>query len=480
MKNKHLFYLPAAALLAGYETVSAKDKPNIVLVFVDDMGYGDIGCYGGIGYNTPTLDSLAASGMKFTNFYSAQAVSSASRAGLMTGCYPNRIGISGALSPFAENGIHQDEKTIGELLKEQGYATGIFGKWHLGHHRQFLPLQNGFDEYFGLPYSNDMWPYGYDGAKPDSTKRRSNYPPLKLIEGNEQVEEINSLEAQSMLTTRYTEKAVDFISRNKNKPFFLYLPHSMPHVPISVSNKFKGKSQQGLYGDVMMEIDWSVKQIVETLKKNGLINNTLIIFTSDNGPWINFGNCAGSTGGLREGKGTSFEGGQRVPCIMNWPAVIPKGKTCNKLTSTIDIFPTLAEITGGKLPEHKIDGISILSLIKGDFSVSLRKQFLYYYNNNDLEAVRNEQWKLVFPHTHRTYIGCIPGKDNMPGPTGKDSTQLALYDLRRDPGERYNLAKEHTEVVEELLKIAEQARKDLGDDLTGNKGNNRRQCGMIR
>jgi len=482
---RHLLFLTAAGgiITTGCEK-NKIEHPNIILIFCDDMGYGDLSSFGAIGYRTPTLDSLAAIGMKFTNFYCAQAVSSASRAGLLTGCYPNRIGILGALFPYSRHGIHPDEKTIAEMLKEQGYTTGIIGKWHLGHLPPFLPLQNGFDEYFGLPYSNDMWPYDYDGTPLSDTSsdpgkaRKAKFPPLQLIEGNTPTKEIKSLDDQATLTTLYTEKAVDFILRHKNKPFFLYLAHSMPHTPIAVSEKFKGKSQQGLYGDVMMEIDWSVQQITNTLRKCGMAENTLIIFTSDNGPWLNFGNCAGSTAGLREGKGTSFEGGQRVPCFMHWPRVIPPGTVCNKLASTIDIFPTLAEITGGKLPGHKIDGVSLLPLLKGDFFVSPRKELWYYYDNN-LEAVRNEAWKLVLPHPYRTYAGFAPGKDNLPGPTGKDSTQMALYDMRRDPGERYNVIDEYPEIAEELLQIAARAREELGDQLTGKKGSRTRACGRV-
>jgi arylsulfatase A-like enzyme len=232
--------------------------PNIVIVFTDDQGYGDIGCYGATGFQTPNLDHLASQGMKFTNFYSAQPVCSASRAGLLTGCYPNRIGVSGALFPRHKIGIADDELTIAEMLKEQGYATAIFGKWHLGHHEQFLPLQHGFDEYTGVPYSNDMWPIQVDGSRSKPGEGRGDYPDLPLVEGNETIELITTLEGQDKLTTLYTEKAVDFINRNKENPFFLYVPHSMPHVPLGVSNKFRGKSDQGFYGDVMMEIDWSV------------------------------------------------------------------------------------------------------------------------------------------------------------------------------------------------------------------------------
>jgi len=491
MKFRKTVYLPGIILgffigilnMNSGCTRDQKEKlPNIVLIFTDDQGYGDVGSYGATGFTTPNLDQLAVEGMRFTHFYSAQAVCSASRAALMTGCYPNRIGIHGALMPWSKNGINENEITIAELLKGKGYATAIYGKWHLGHHEKFLPLQHGFDEYFGIPYSNDMWPVDFDGtAVTDSSLKpwKSRYPKLPLIEGNNKVKEILTLDDQNKLTTLYTEHAVDFINRKKDKPFFLYLAHSMPHVPLGVSDKFKGKSEQGMYGDVMMEIDWSVGQVMKALKENGVEDNTLVIFTCDNGPWLNFGNHAGSTGGLREGKGTSFEGGQREPCIMRWPVVIPKGKINNKLAATIDIFPTIAEITGAQLPEHKIDGISILALLKGDKKANPRDHLYYYYRKNSLEAVRKDNWKLVFPHPARSYEGVLPGNDGFPGPYANVTTEFALYNLRRDPGEEYNVIELYPEVVKELETLAEKARADMGDELQERTGKNVRECGKI-
>ena len=455
--------------------------PNIIIIFCDDMGYGDIGKFGATMYTTPNLDKLANEGMMFTQFYAAEAVCSASRAALLTGCYSNRVGIFGALMPWAKNGLSKEEKTIAEILKEKNYTTAAFGKWHLGWQQQFLPLQHGFDEYTGLPYSNDMWPVDFDG-KPitDTANWKSKYPPLPLIQGNEKIKTIATLEDQATLTTLYTEKAVDFIERNKSKPFFLYLPHSMPHVPIAASSKFKGKSKQGLYGDVIMEIDWSVGEIMKTLKKNNLEQNTLVIFTSDNGPWLNFGNHAGNTGGLREGKGASWDGGQKEPCIMRWPGVIPAGTVCNKLSSTIDLLPTIASITGGKLPTHIIDGVNILSLMKGEPDADPRKVFYYYYGFNQLEGVRKGQWKLVLPHTGRSYEGFAPGKDGFPGKTNENkSVDLALFDLRRDPGERYDVKDAYPDIVNELQQLAEQARDDLGDAVTNRTGKNARKAGTV-
>ena len=489
IKIKSLFSLGAASLavLPSFAQKAASftpSTPNIILILMDDMGYGDIGRTSANQYETPNLNRFASQGMQFTWYYCPQAVSSASRAGLLTGCYPNRIGISGALMPWAQNGINADETTIAEVLKTKGYHTGIIGKWHLGHLPQFLPLQHGFDEYFGLPYSNDMWPVDFDGVPmrlKDTTSNKMKYPALPLIEGNEKVGEVPDLAGQDRLTTQYTERAVRFIEQNKKEHFFLYLPHSMVHIPLGVSDKFRGKSKQGFYGDVMMEVDWSIGEILNALKRNGLEKNTLVIFTSDNGPWLNFGNHAGSTGGLREGKGTSWEGGQRVPCIMRWPGVIPQGEVCNQLASSIDILPTLAAITGADLPKNKIDGVNILPLMVGDKSASPRHDFYYYYEQNSLEAVQRDFWKLVLPHKSRTYRNMKPGFDGWPGPTGTETIKgPELYDLRRDPGEWYNVATFYPEKVKELEGLAEEARKDLGDNLTNNPGMNRRKAGSVK
>ncbi|MBT7095720.1 MAG: sulfatase, partial [Bacteroidetes bacterium] len=322
--------------------------PNIVIIFTDDQGYADIGVYGADDFETPNLDQMAAEGMRFTDFYVASPVCSPSRAALLTGCYPQRIGIPSVLFPEHENtdwnpeerrtktGLHQNELTIAEMLREKGYATGCFGKWHLGHHKQFLPLQQGFDEYFGIPYSNDMRP----GKNPGKTP----YPPLPLMDGNGVHRFMD--DDQSMITREYTEKAIDFIKRHQDQPFFVYLPHTMPHIPLYVSEQFKGKSIKGIYGDVIEEIDWSVGQINQTLEELGLDQNTLVMFATDNGPWLIFGDHGGSADPLREGKFTTFEGGMRVPCIMKWPGKIPEGSECNEIAASIDILPTIAAISG--------------------------------------------------------------------------------------------------------------------------------------
>ena len=454
--------------------------PNIVLIFMDDMGYGDLSCYGALDINTPNIDQLASEGIRFTNFLSSQAVCSASRASIMTGCYANRVGISGALFPGSKVGLASNEMTMAELLKQKNYATAIYGKWHLGDAKQFLPLQQGFDEYLGIPYSNDMWPVNYDGTPADSTSSKSKLPQLPLIKNNDKWLEIKTLEDQSTLTERYTTAAEAFIKKNKNKPFFLYLPHSMPHVPINASPAFRGKSKQGLYGDVIQEIDASVGRILKTIKENGLDNNTIVIFTSDNGPWINYGNHAGSTGGLREGKGTSFEGGQRVPGIIRWKGTIQPNIVSNQLASTIDLFPTIAAITKASLPNKKIDGVSILPILQGDKNATPRKTFLYYYRKNSLEAVRIDNWKLVFAHPSRSYLNQLPGMNGYPGKAPEDvAMPLALYDLRRDPAENYDIKDMHPDIVKKLQALAEEARADLGDDIQKRTGANNRAVGKI-
>ncbi|MDH6305347.1 arylsulfatase A-like enzyme [Parabacteroides sp. PF5-5] len=475
MKN----VVAGGALLAS-ASLQAQTPPNVVLIFLDDMGYGDLTITGASGYKTPTIDRLAKEGMFFSHFYAAQPISSASRAGIMTGCYPNRVGISGALMPQGNTGLNPNEETIAEVLKTKGYTCAAVGKWHLGHLKPFLPLQQGFDEYLGIPYSNDMWPVDYEGnrATPASNlPHKLRHPALPLIDGNEKAREIWTLGDQGELTTLYTERAVRFIKQNKEKPFFLYLAHSMPHVPLAVSDKFKGKSEQGLFGDVMMELDWSVQQILKTLEENGLDEQTLVIFTSDNGPWYNFGNHSGSNGGLREAKATTFDGGQRVPCLMRWKGVIPEGVVCNQLASTIDILPTLAALSGAALPQKKIDGVDISPLMKGETEVSPRDHFFYYYGVNNLEAVRDGRFKLIFPHKHATYLE--PANDGFPGKVGQDKIGLSLYDLRRDPGERFDVKEMYPEVVERLSALAEKAREDMGDDLTKREGANRREIGKV-
>ncbi|MEO0734879.1 MAG: sulfatase, partial [Bacteroidota bacterium] len=468
------------------EQVTASDtgKPNFVIIFIDDEGIGDVGAYGATGFATPNIDRLAAEGMRFTNYYTASAVCSPSRAGLLTGCYPQRVSIPRVLFPMARHGLNEAETTLGELVREKGYKTSLIGKWHLGHQERFLPLQHGFDEFFGLPYSNDMWPVGFDG-KPISTAEPSTaaadspfgnettYPkwkvecrPLPLIDGNDAVEEITTLAQQDELTTRYTERAVDFINRNADNPFLLYIPHTMAHVPLAVSKRFRGKSEQGLYGDVMMELDWSVGQITAALEENGLTENTVVLFTTDNGPWLSYGTHGGSNGGYREGKISIFEGGFRVPGIIKWPAVIPAGTVRNQVVSSIDVFPTVADIIGAELPELPIDGVSLLPLLSGESTAAVRETF-YYYDLENLNAIRHGDWKYVFPHDFLTTTGMKPGEDGFPGPVRPVQFQGGLFNLRQDPGERDNLAKHFPEKVAELQALADGMRRRLGDKKRG-------------
>lgn len=454
----------ASAMLPAALEAQTQRPPNIVLIFTDDQGYGDLACYGSKTIKTPNIDRLAKEGRRFTDFYVPQAVCSASRAALLTGCYPNRIGIGGALSPKSKIGISDSEMTLAQLVKQKNYATAIYGKWHLGDSPQFLPTRHGFDEYFGLPYSNDMWPNHPTNGKA--------YPPLPLYE-NEKVIEL--MPDQTQLTTWYTERAVKFIEKNKDKPFFLYMPHNMPHVPLFVSDKFKGKSAGGLYGDVIEEIDWSVGQVMETLRKHGLEDNTLVIYLSDNGPWLPYGHHAGTTGGLREGKGTSWDGGVREPCIMRFPGRIPAGTVCSQPGMSIDILPTIAALTGTKLPKHKIDGKDQWAMISGDGKSAQEAYFIYW--GQHLQAVRSGPWKLHFPHTYPTLV--TPGKDGKPGQMKQAQTELALFDLAADPNETTNVAEKHPEVVKRLSELAEAMRDDLGDSATKRQGKGVRPAGRL-
>lgn len=462
-----LLFLGTRHVYANTANAQVSDPPNIIIIFMDDMGYGDPECYNGSFYSTPNINRLATEGMRFTNFYAAQAICTASRAALLTGCYPNRIGISGAFFPWTPTALNPNETTLASMLKGAGYTTAMVGKWHLGSEPPYLPTHYGFDEYTGLPYSNDMWPVNYDGNRAtDTSDWRAQCPELPLIEGDRPVKYIRTLDDQAQLTTIYTEKSRNFIRKNRRTPFFLYLAHSMPHVPIAASSKFKGRSNRGLFGDVMMEIDWSVGEIMKTLKEEGIEKNTLLIFTADNGPWRAFGNHAGNTGGLREGKGTTFEGGQREPCIMRWPGKIPAGTICSKLSATIDLMPTLAAIAGGKLPVKKIDGVNILPLLMNDTSANPRKEFVYYFHKNDLEAIRKGKWKLVFPHKGVSYAAKAPGQNGFPQFPPRVQVDMALYDLSIDPGETVDVQESYPEQVKALQTLADKYRSELGDDLT--------------
>ena len=466
-----LLRLAVVSLLLIASASAADRPPNIVIIFTDDQGYADVGVFGAKGFTTPNLDRMAHEGRRFTDWHAAQPVCSASRTALLTGCYPNRIGIHGALGPGSKVGIGDGEVTIAQMLKPLGYATAIFGKWHLGDRPQFLPTRHGFDEYFGVPYSNDMWPL-HPEAKPGA------YPPLPLYDGETPLKVGLTHEDQEQLTTQYAEHAVSFIERNKERPFFLYVTPNMPHVPLHVSAKFKGKSVQGLYGDVIMEIDWAVGEILAAIKKAGVDAQTLVIFTSDNGPWLSYGNHAGSAGPLREGKGTTFDGGHREPFIARWPGHIPANSVCPEPAMNIDLLPTIAKLTGAKLPEHQIDGLDIWPLFAGDSSAKNPHDAYYcYYGTNELQAVRSGDWKLLLPHTARSMQGQAAGKDGIPGKYKPLPVALELYNLRDDLGETKNVVAENPEIVKRLEALAEKAREDMGDKLTNRIGKGTREPG---
>lgn len=468
-------FLPALLLLATLGFSHAAERPNIVLIFTDDQGYGDIGCFGAKDLATPHLDALAREGRRFTNFHVAQAVCTASRAALLTGCYPNRLGLHGALGPKSRVGLNPDETTLAELLKARGYATALVGKWHLGDAPAFLPTRQGFDEYFGLPYSNDMWPH-HPEAKPGT------YPPLPLFEGDQVIDPDVAPDEQAQLTKRYAERAVQFVDRHKDAPFFLYLAPNMPHVPLVAGEKFRGiNTVRGLYGEVIAEIDWAVGEVLGALRRHGLEKNTLVIFTSDNGPWLSYGEHAGSAGPLREGKGTIWEGGTRVPCLMRWPGYIPAGTECAEPLMTIDLLPTIAAVTGAEMPARTIDGLDVRPLLTGEAGAKTpHDAYFFYYNQNELQAVTSGNWKLVLPHKYRTLgdqpraSGGVPVKYRQ-----VFGEKPELYQLADDPGEKTDLAAQHPDRVEALLALAERARGDLGDALTGRVGSGVRPPGRL-
>ena len=470
----------------GLAAATETSKPNIVIIFTDDQGYADVGKFGAEGFTTPNLDRMADEGTVFRNFHVAQPVCSASRCALLTGCYPNRLGIHGALRPRSKVGINDQEMTLAQLLKSRGYATGMFGKWHLGDAPQFMPLHHGFDEYFGLPYSCDMWPGHPDlitNLPTALAAKKREYPNLPIWDGEKKFREEVSIDDLNHLTTWYTERAVKFIERNKSHPFFLYVAHNMPHVPLGVSEKFRSKTARGLYGDVIEEIDWSVGQILAALRQNDLDKNTWIIFTSDNGPWLCYGNHAGSAKPLREGKGTNWEGGTREPCIMRWPGHIPAGANTWDMLMTIDLFPTIARLVGAELPKNKIDGLDVWPVISRQTGAkNPHDAYWFYYEVNQLQAVTTSdgRWKLQLPHTYHSMAGQQPGHDGVPGKYADRKTETAeLYDMTNDIGETTDVAPKHPEIVKQLEAEAEKARADLGDALTQHSGAGRREPGHL-
>ena len=397
--------------------------PNIIFIFADDLGYGDLSCYGNPTLITLNLDKMAAGGLKFTQFYSVAPVCTPSRAALLTGCYPKRVGLhQHVLFPNSNIGLNPAEVTLPEILKSLGYRTACFGKWHLGHHQKFLPLQHGFDEYWGIPFSNDMSKKEQERMGEQGIKNYTYL--LPVIEQNDTVE----LEPdQSLFTRKITDKALDFIERNRHNPFFLYVPYPMPHIPVYASKPFIGTSKRGLYGDAVEEIDWSVGKIMDKLKALNIEDRTLVIFTSDNGPWLKFKTEGGSAGPLRGGKGTTWEGGVRVPCIFYWPGHIPEGNICTEVVSLLDILPTLAYFAGSSLT-YDVDGRNIGSLLLNPaISLSNPSVFFYYSKNGTIEGVRKNKWKLKM-----------------------EDDDVLLFDLEQDVGENYDLAHFYPEKITEL------------------------------
>ena len=422
----------AIALVANSE----ERPPNFVVIFCDDLGYADLGCFGAKQIKTPNIDQMATEGMRLTSFYSTSGVCSPSRSSLLTGCYPRRVNMHVnhrnlcVLFPADRKGLNPDETTISEVLKAKDYATICVGKWHVGDHPNFLPHKQGFDSYFGIPYSNDM-------------NRKE--VPLPLVR-NERV--IEAPVDQPMITPRYTKEVVQFIYGNKDKPFFIYLPHTFPHVPLFASSRFKGKSERGRYGDTIEEIDWSTGEILKALKDTGLDEQTLVIFTSDNGS-----QQKGSNLPLRGRKGQTWEGGQRVPCVARWPDKIPKGSQSSEISSTLDLLPTFAKLAGAKLPANPIDGHDMSPILLGKEGAKSAHEAFYYYQMDQLQCVRSGKWKL--------HLALVSKKRNWGKPEGK--VPLQLFDLEADIGETTNVSADHPVVVKRLLDLADKARGELGD-----------------
>ena len=413
-------FLTIPTLAATVQAVSgAKTLPNVILIFCDDLGYGDLGCYGSK-IRTPNLDRLASEGIRFTHFYSANPVCSPSRAALLTGRYPTRVGVPVVLFPQDQGGLNEDEATLADLLKKRNYRTMCIGKWHLGRPEKYLPTSRGFDHYYGIPYSNDM-------------------TPRPLMRDTNVIEETADL---ATLTPRYTAEAVKFIDDSKDKPFFLYMPHTYPHIPLGASAKFRGKSPLGIYGDVVEELDWSVGEVVNALKRNGLERDTLVIFTSDNGPWYQ-----GSPGPLRGRKGMTWEGGVRVPCIMRMPGRIPKGRVSDSIVSAMDIVPTVAGLCGISALPKPVDGIDLWPLLSGAVKAVERPEVLLYFDNVNLQCARWKQWKLHLARYNNVTYSPAPvgGRKSFP------LVAAELYNLSEDPAESYDVAEENPGVVKEML-----------------------------
>ncbi len=437
------------------------NSPNIILINCDDLGYGDLGCYGSGVHKTPYLDRMAEEGVRFTDFYMPASICSPSRGAMLTGCYPPRVGFGWfdnrwVLLPGHPVGLNPEEITIAQLLKEAGYSTKLVGKWHCGDQPPFLPTRHGFESFYGLPYSNDM----------GRQTNKKNYPPLPLMKGDEVIQQQPD---QSSLTERYVEESVRFIRENRDGPFFLYFAHMYVHKPLFAPERFMKSSEDGRYGAAVECIDWAAGAILHELDDLGIADNTLVIFTSDNGSTRPESNAP-----LRGTKGTTWEGGMRAPCIMRWPGHIPQGGICEEIATAMDFYPTLAAIGGAETPDDRIiDGKNIQHLMQSDGSAKSPHAAFFYYKTNRLEAVRSGRWKL--------HVGKRTGRGtnkSLGGPRKKDMQEL--YDLKSDPAESRNLYHEKPEVVAELQALLDECREDIGDVATGVKGKNNRPIGRVK
>ena len=459
---KRIIYL--IILLVIFSCEKNNNSPNIVFILADDLGYGDLSSYGSQTIETINIDKLADDGVKLTSYYAAQPVCSASRAAILTGAYPNRIGIYNAFGPTSDSGISHNEYTLAEMLKENGYKTGIFGKWHLGSKKEFFPTNHGFDEFYGILYSNDMWRWHPEYPE--------GYPQDLLLYRNEN--SLNEIIDQSNLTKDITTESINFIEKNKGNPFFLYIAHPQPHVPLFVSEDFEDLTGNGLYADVIKEIDYSVGRVLDKIEESGLTENTIVVFTSDNGPWLSYGNHSGSSGIFREGKGTTWEGGVRVPSIIKFPNGL-KPNEIDEPIMAIDWMPTFANITRSKLSQNKIDGIDIWPLLSGEVNQSPHEKLYFYYRVNELHSIRMNNWKIQFSRTYRSLNGKAGGKDGIPVKYEMNLIDKnELYNLKDDPQERIDVYDKFPEIAEKMEELAEKARVELGDNLKGRKGKGNR------
>lgn len=457
LKAVALLGLIALAFAPSVSAAEDAPPPNVIIVFVDDMGYGDAPGYGNEAFPMPHFERLAAEGMRFTDFYVTAAVCSASRASLLTGRYGVRTGVTGVISANASDGLPPEETTLAERFRELGYATAIFGKWHLGNTPDLWPLRQGFDEWFGSIGSNDM-----GKGRPSLEQRRLGLAGVEMVEG-EEVVEVNP--DQRYLTRRYTERAVDFIRQNHERPFFLYVPHNMPHTPLFVSEDFDGKSGRGLYGDVLLELDWSLGEIVRAVDEAGLGENTLIAFTSDNGPWLKFGDHGGTAGPLDGGKKQTLEGGFRVPLAMRWTGRIPADSVCEEMVTALDFTPTLMALAGAELGEEemaRLDGRDVSPLWLGDAEAEVEEGSLLFFWQRELRALRHGPWKLRLAHTERSPDPENIGYGGERGGVIQIEREQALYHLGRDPGESTDLSAEKPEVLAAMLEQVAAWREELG------------------